>query len=113
MAPSLTSSTGDQEGIPGVIMEAFATGLPVVSTEHAGIPEIVRDGASGFLVPEKDVDALIQKLEILIQQPQLRYAMGRTGRKYVEQYYNIKILNNRLVELYQQLLQGEFAPAHL
>jgi colanic acid/amylovoran biosynthesis glycosyltransferase len=113
LAPSLTSSTGDQEGIPGVIMEAFATGLPVVSTEHAGIPEIVRDGASGFLVPEKDVDALIQKLEILIEQPQLRYAMGRTGRKYVEQYYNIETLNNRLVELYQQLLQREFAPAHL
>jgi colanic acid/amylovoran biosynthesis glycosyltransferase len=113
LTPSLTSSKGDQEGIPGVIMEAFATGLPVVSTEHAGIPELVQDGASGFLVPEKDVDALIQKLEILIEQPQLRYAMGRTGRKFVEQYYNIETLNNRLVEVYQELLRGEFALAHL
>ena len=113
VAPSLTSSTGDQEGIPGVIMEAFATGLPVVSTEHAGIPEIVQDGASGFLVPERDVNALIEKLDILIEQPQLRYAMGRTGRKFVEQYYNIETLNNRLVEVYQQLLRGEFAPAHI
>ena len=110
LAPSLTSSKGDQEGIPGVIMEAFATGLPVVSTVHAGIPELVQDGASGFLVPEKNVDALVEKLEILIEQPQLRYAMGRTGRKFVEQSYNIETLNNRLVDVYQQLLRNEFSP---
>jgi colanic acid/amylovoran biosynthesis glycosyltransferase len=113
LAPSFTSSKGDQEGIPGVIMEAFATGLTVVSTEHAGIPELVRDGASGFLVPERDVNALVEKLEMLIEQPQLRYEMGRTGRKFVEEYYNIETLNNRLGEAYQQLLRGEFAPAHL
>lgn len=110
LTPSLTSSKGDQEGIPGVIMEAFATGLPVVSTLHAGIPELVQDGASGFLVPEKNVDALVEKLEILIEQPQLRYAMGRTGRKFVEQSYNIETLNNRLVDVYQQLLRNEFSP---
>jgi colanic acid/amylovoran biosynthesis glycosyltransferase len=113
LAPSVTSSTGDQEGIPGAIMEAFAAGLPVVSTNHAGIPELVQDGDSGFLVPEKDVKALVQKLEILIEQPQLRHAMGRTGRTTVEEYYNIETLNNRLIEVYQQLLRGEFAPAHL
>jgi colanic acid/amylovoran biosynthesis glycosyltransferase len=113
LAPSVTSSTGDQEGIPGAIMEAFAAGLPVVSTNHAGIPELVQDGDSGFLVPEKDVKALVQKLEILIEQPELRDAMGRTGRTTVEEYYNIETLNNRLVEVYQQLLRGEFAPAHL
>ena len=113
LAPSLTSSKGDQEGIPGVIMEAFATGLPVVSTYHAGIPELVQDGASGFLVPEKNVTALVEKLEILIEQPELRYTMGRTGRKFVERHYNIEILSDRLVEVYQQLLRNEFAPAHV
>jgi colanic acid/amylovoran biosynthesis glycosyltransferase len=113
LAPSLTSSKGDQEGIPGVIMEAFATGLPVVSTDHAGIPELVQHGASGFLVAEKNVDALVEKLAILIQEPQLRYSMGRTGRNFVEEHYNIETLNDRLVEVYQQLLRNEFAPVHL
>lgn len=107
LAPSLTSSTGDQEGIPGVIMEAFAAGLPVVSTNHAGIPEIIQDGKSGFLVPEKDVTALAQKLETLIAQPDLRYRMGLTGRKFVEENYNIEKLNDRLVELYQKVLKGK------
>jgi colanic acid/amylovoran biosynthesis glycosyltransferase len=113
LAPSLTSSKGDQEGIPGVIMEAFATGLPVVSTVHAGIPELVQDGVSGFLVAEKNVDALVEKLEILVRQPQLRYTMGRIGRKFVEEYYNIETLNNRLVEIYKQLLRSVDAPTNI
>ena len=60
LAPSVTAENGDEEGIPGVIMEAFAIGLPVVSTFHAGIPEVVRDGVSGFLVSQKDVDAMAE-----------------------------------------------------
>ena len=88
-------------------MEAFTHGLPVVSTRHAGIPEVVQDGESGFLAPERNADALAQKLEYLIEGPELRFAMGRNGREFVEEHYNIEKLNNRLVELYQQLLDGE------
>ena len=51
LAPSVTGKDGDEEGTPVVIMEALAQGLPVVTTQHAGIPEVVRDGESGFLVP--------------------------------------------------------------
>jgi colanic acid/amylovoran biosynthesis glycosyltransferase len=58
LAPSVTSKDGDQEGIPVVLMEALAQGLPVLSTRHSGIPELVRDGEFGFLVPERDLDAL-------------------------------------------------------
>jgi colanic acid/amylovoran biosynthesis glycosyltransferase len=92
-------------------MEAFAAGLPVVSTNHAGIPELVQDGDSGFLVPEKNVNALVQKLRILIEQPQLRHTMGRAGRRFVEEHHNIETLNTRLVQLYQQLLRGELSPS--
>jgi colanic acid/amylovoran biosynthesis glycosyltransferase len=110
LAPSVTAKTGDEEGIPGVIMEAFAHGVPVVSTYHAGIPEVVKDGHSGFLVPERDTDALAERLEQLIRQPSLRAAMGRNGRVFVQEHYDIDKLNDRLVKIYQQLLDGELPP---
>jgi glycosyltransferase involved in cell wall biosynthesis len=107
LAPSVTTENGDEEGIPGVIMEAFAHGLPVVSTCHASIPEVVKDGESGVLVPERDVDGLAEKLKFLIAQPGLRAAMGRKGRDFVDEHYNIEKLNDRLVEIYQGLSLGE------
>ena len=112
LAPSVTSSDGDQEGIPVALMEAMAQGLPVLSTWHSGIPELVQDGQSGFLVPERDVEALADRLEYLIEHPQLWAEMGKAGRDYVEKHYNINTLNDRLVRLYQRLLAGELQQPH-
>lgn len=104
LAPSVTSANGDQEGIPVSIMEAMAMGIPVVSTQHSGIPELVQDGVSGFLVPERDVVALVEKLGYLIRHPEIWPEMGRAGRAFVEEHYDINKLNNRLVEIYRELL---------
>ena len=71
LAPSVTAKDGDQEGTPTVLLQAMATGLPVVSTVHSGIPEMVQDGVSGFLVPERDVDALTEKVAYLIEHPEI------------------------------------------
>jgi len=106
--PSVTASNGDREGQALVLQEAQAMGLPVVSTLHNGIPEGVLDGKSGFLVPEKDVDALADKLEYLIEHPELWPEMGMYGRKFVEERYNIKKLNQQLVEIYQNLIKGKY-----
>jgi colanic acid/amylovoran biosynthesis glycosyltransferase len=106
---SSTSIDGDMEGIPVVLMEAQACGIPVVSTLHSGIPEVVLDGKSGFLVPERDVDALSSKLEYLIQHPELWPEMGRCGRKFVEEKYDIKMLNSKLVRIYDALLTDNTA----
>jgi len=106
LAPSVTSEDGDQEGIPVVLMEALAQGLPVLSTQHAGIPELVQDGKSGFLVPERDVNALTERLEFLVQHQGLWPEMGRAGRDYVERHHDINKLNDQLVQLYQRLLDG-------
>ena len=103
IAPSVVGGDGDEEGIPVVLMEALAQGMPVLSTQHSGIPELVQDGESGFLVPERNVEALADKLEFLIKHPEIWSEMGRKGRKHVERYFDIDKLNNRLVELYQLL----------
>lgn len=104
LCPSITTANGDQEGIPVVLMEAMAAGMPVISTIHSGIPELVQDGISGFLVPEGDVDALAVKLTYLIEHPETWSEMGRAGRAFVENHYDIDKLNDRLVEIYRELL---------
>lgn len=108
IAPSVVSEDGDEEGIPVVLMEALAQGIPVLSTRHSGIPELVQDGESGFLVPERNVNALAEKLAYLVKHPEVWQKMGRTGRGYVEKYYDIDKLNDILLELYQRVLFGTF-----
>lgn len=101
---SVTASDGDQEGQGLVLQEAQAMGLPVLSTLHNGIPDGVLDGKSGFLVPERDVDALAEKLRYLIEHSEVWSQMGWAGRVHVEKHYDINKLNDQLVEIYQQLL---------
>ena len=106
LLPSVVAQSGDQEGVPVILMEAMATGLPILSTQHSGIPELVQDGVSGFLVPERDPDALADKLAYLMEHSDLWPTMGRAGRAYVEEHFNIDRLNDRLVELFCGLYRG-------
>ncbi|MGA1870998.1 MAG: glycosyltransferase [bacterium] len=105
--PSITVHYGEQEGTPTVLMEAQSTGLPVISTYHSGIPEAIIDGKSGFLVPEKDIDALVEKLEYLIEHKESWPEMGKRGRKLIEEEYNIKNLVQKLIALYQNVVEQE------
>ena len=99
VAPSVVAEDGDMEGVPVSIMEAMARGLPVVSTLHSGIPELVRDKVSGYLVPERDTPSLAHALARLVEDPRLRHRMGMAGRGIVERGYDLDALNDRLVEL--------------
>jgi colanic acid/amylovoran biosynthesis glycosyltransferase len=103
LAPSVTADRGDQEGTPVVIMEALAAGLPVVSTLHAGIPEVVQEGVSGFLVPERDVASLTTALRRLLTDPLLRAQMGDCGRAFISERHDVGKLNKRLMDVYRQL----------
>jgi colanic acid/amylovoran biosynthesis glycosyltransferase len=103
LSPSVTASDHDTEGTPVTIMEGMAAGLPIVATQHSGIPEIVIDGVSGYLVPERDAPALAQALNKLISAPEQRHQMGKAGRQFVEAHHNIDTLNNRLTEIYHSL----------
>jgi len=107
LAPSITGSNGAKEGIPVVLMEALAQGIPVVSTFHSGIPEIITDNKTGFLVTERDVDGLASKLESLLTDPELRARMGREGRAAVEADYDVKKLTRRLEAVLMALVSGQ------
>lgn len=83
-APSLAARDGDAEGLPNVVVEAAASALPVVASDHAGIPEAVADGKSGFIVPEGAVEPLARRLSELLASPDLRRRMGAAGRALAE-----------------------------
>ena len=102
--PSLTASNGDMEGTPTVLIEAQASGLPVISTYHADIPEVVVDGKTGFLAPERDRKRLAEHIDALMVQPELWGDMGWAGRCHVEQNYNIHKEVDKLESLYEQWL---------
>jgi colanic acid/amylovoran biosynthesis glycosyltransferase len=102
--PSVTSSDGQQEAQGLVLLEAQASGLPVVATHIGGIPESVVEGQSGFLVPERHAEALAERLTYLLEHPEIWTAMGRAGRSYVESHFDLNKLNDRLVGLYDRLL---------
>jgi colanic acid/amylovoran biosynthesis glycosyltransferase len=104
--PSVTASDGNMEGQGVVLLEAQAYGLPVVATMHGAFPESVLDGKSAFLVPERDVDALTERLEYLLGHPELWAQMGRWGRRFVEENYDLRKLNRQLADVYQALLLG-------
>lgn len=94
------------EALPVSLMEAQATGLPVVSTDVGGVSEIVADGMSGYIVPPHDVQALTEKLERLIRNPETWPEMGLYGNKIVEENYNVRELNRKLVEEYYSLISS-------
>jgi colanic acid/amylovoran biosynthesis glycosyltransferase len=104
--PSVTSTDQDREGQALVLQEAQATGMPVVSTRHNGIPEGVLDGVSAFLVPERDHLKLAEKIEYLIRRPSSWPGMGEAGRKFVEGKYDIRKLNRELVSIYEEMLRA-------
>jgi glycosyltransferase involved in cell wall biosynthesis len=87
--PCITGSDGDRDGIPNVILEAMAMNLPVVSTDHSGIPEAVENGVTGFLVPPADEVALAEALATLLDNPDLRRGFGERGREAVTKKFDI------------------------
>jgi glycosyltransferase involved in cell wall biosynthesis len=99
--PAVLGGDGDRDGIPNVILEAMAMELPVVSTAHSGIPEVVQDGYNGLLVQPADEVALADAIASLLHNPELRRQLGQNGCRMVNEKFDVERNVLRLL--------GEFA----
>ena len=96
---SVTSAKGDMEGLPVSLMEAMAVGVPVVSTRHSGIPELVEDDVSGLLANERDVDGLAACISRLVEEPALAERLAKRGRETVASGFNLQKWNEHLIQM--------------
>ena len=105
LAPSCTARDGDTEGgAPVCLLEAQASGLPVVATTHCDIPAVTLPGKSALLAPERDAVALARCLEELLLHPERWGEMGRAGRGHIEAEFDIRRQVQRMGEVYRELL---------
>ena len=103
--PSELTETEDQEGVPNSMLEAMATGLPVVATLHGGIPEAVQHGIDGCLVPEKSPEALAEAILSLLRDNAKRAAMGHAAAQSVRRKFGLAAGIKTLEEAYAESLQ--------
>lgn len=103
--PSVTAIDGDMEGIPVVLMEACATGLPVISTFHSGIPELIEHGVTGLLANERDFEALAGHILTLASDQELGRQFARSARTCVETKFNSAKLSSELNSIVQKLVR--------
>jgi colanic acid/amylovoran biosynthesis glycosyltransferase len=103
LAPSVTAGSGEKEGVPVVLMEAMASGVPVLTTANGAIRELVQDGRTGFLVFEKDPAALAAKLRVLRHAPGQVESAARAARTLIESQFNIMALNQDLLKLFTNM----------
>lgn len=104
LAPSITTESGNIEGIPNILKEAMAAGLPVISTQHSGIPELIEDGTSGFIVPERDAGAIAGKIFYLIKNRGVWKDLSINGRKMIENKFDTDKQNHYLDKVYSTLV---------
>lgn len=96
-----------EEALGVVLLEAQAIGIPVIATSVGSVSQALVDGKSGFLVPKKNVNALVEKIEYLINNPDVWPKMGLEGRIFIENRYDIKKLNKKLVRIYESLIEKD------
>jgi colanic acid/amylovoran biosynthesis glycosyltransferase len=112
LSPSVTATTGDTEGgAPVSIIELAATGMPVISTFHCDIPEVIEHGVTGLLAGERDIDGLVSHLEWLIHHPDQWLTMVSRARERMERQFAAQAQGLRLGEIYRRLGKVVGVPA--
>jgi glycosyltransferase involved in cell wall biosynthesis len=103
--PSELTASSDQEGVPNSMLEAMAAGLPVVATHHGGIPEAVRDGHDGFLVPEKSPEALADAVIRLLSDPAMLRRFSHNAAASVREKFGLELAVGALEDIYAEAIQ--------
>ncbi|OGF68258.1 MAG: hypothetical protein A2Y62_02725 [Candidatus Fischerbacteria bacterium RBG_13_37_8] len=98
--PSITCKTQEKEGIPGAIAEAMATGIPIISTFHAGIPAIIQHESTGYLVEEWDIDTLANYICLLAEDVNERRKIGQNAQYFALHFLDIKNKEDELEQIY-------------
>lgn len=93
------------EGLPKSLIEANAIGRPIITSNSVGCKEAVIDGVNGFLICPKDVDALTEKLYLLLSNKELREKMGKAARKYAEKNFDIEVVKQKHLAIYNELIK--------
>jgi colanic acid/amylovoran biosynthesis glycosyltransferase len=106
-APSVTASTGDSEGMPTVVLEAQAMGLPVVGTAHSGISEAVSHGQTGFLVAERDWEALAERIARLLKDKALWQEFSHRGQERMRTTFSADKQIRELENIYDRVMRGD------
>ncbi len=110
---SVEASDGDLEGAPVALIEAAATGIPVVATRHAGIPELVLDGKTGLLVGEREVEGFALRMAELLRSPEHAAALGAAARERAERHFGIARHIERLAAVLRSARDGRFSAGAL
>lgn len=105
LAPSVTASDGDMEGLPNTILEAMAAGTPVIATKHAAIPEAVIHNHTGFLVDERDVEALADMLNRIFNNRFNLNEIRLYARSKIEKEYSVNTMVNRIEGIYEDVIR--------
>jgi len=100
---SRVGDNGDMEGTPVTLMEAMCSKVPVISTRHAGIPDVIEDGVDGLLVDERDNEGLEDALSTFIENPELRQTCSENGRNTVLQEYTVDRMKGKLQQVFQNI----------
>jgi glycosyltransferase involved in cell wall biosynthesis len=93
-----------EEGFPIAALDAMAAGVPVIASAVGGVPELIQDGKTGWLVPPRDADALASRLRLLLRDPSARVKMGAAGFTRVRDHFNAKQMTAKIAHLYDELL---------
>ena len=99
---SITAENGDMEGTPLAVLEASAAGLPVISTWHAGIPDVIINGKTGLLCKEHDIEEMAASMIALLEQIDLAKELGRAGKKNIKKHFSME----RHIEVLQDILKN-------
>ena len=95
------------EGHPWSIVEAMAAGLPIISTNHAAIPESVIDGLNGFIVEKQNPSQIAEKMQFLIDHPEIREKMGKSSRKLYEENFTEEKMTERFINVFNQVINSK------
>ena len=101
---SIRDDSGNMEGTPVSILEASAAGVPVISTIHAGIPDVIRNGVTGLLVEEHDVKSMASCMLLLLKDKQLARTMGEKGKKLIQEQYSMEKHIKCFDDLFSEIL---------